>query len=160
MGPRKVGYFISGSSRLSGELGAYKVEGDQVFESPEKPFTTTDLMPAGALNSDVAMVPQNAERVEDNRVSDRQFIGGNHNFVGVADNWIKCLTPALVVDDTVTVFTSCLGVVPVALIQGCFVVRHSRISWVWKHRRSRSFLVHSQDQPVRTTDLFGARPTS
>jgi len=27
---------------------------------PEKPFTTTDLVPAGALNSDVAMVPQNA----------------------------------------------------------------------------------------------------
>jgi hypothetical protein len=34
-----------------------------------------------------------------------------------------------VVDDTVTVFTSCLGVVPVAVIQGCFVVRHSLISW-------------------------------
>jgi hypothetical protein len=43
-----------------GELGAYAVEGEQVFESPEKPFTTTDLVPAGALNSDVAMVPQNA----------------------------------------------------------------------------------------------------
>src|ERR1700676_826396 len=50
------------------------------------------------LNSDVAMAPQNAERVEDNRVSDRQFIGRNHNFVGVADNWITCLTPALVAD--------------------------------------------------------------
>jgi hypothetical protein len=129
MGLRRVGYFISESSRLSGELGEYAVEGEQVFESPEKPFTTTDLVPAGALNSDVAIVPQNAERVEDNGVSDRQFIGRNHNFVGVADNWIKCLTPALVVDDTVTVFTSCLGVVPVAVIQGCFVVRHSLISW-------------------------------
>ena len=60
MGPRRVGYFISGSSRLSGELGEYAVEGERVFESPEKPFTTTDLGPAGALNSDVAMVPQNA----------------------------------------------------------------------------------------------------
>jgi hypothetical protein len=60
MGPRRVGYFISGSSRLSGELGEYAVEGERVFESPEKPFTTTDLVPAGALNSDVAMVPQNA----------------------------------------------------------------------------------------------------
>jgi hypothetical protein len=139
MGPRRVGYFISGGSRLSGELGEYAVEEARVFESPEKPFTTTDIVPAGALNSDVAMVPQNAERVEDNRVSDRQFIGRNHNFVGVADNWIKCLTPALVVDDTVTVFTSCLGVVPVAVIQGCFVVRHSRISQVWKHRGSRNW---------------------
>ena len=60
MGPRRVGYFISGSSRLSGELGEYTVEGEWVFESPEKPFTTTDLAPAGALNSDVSMVPQNA----------------------------------------------------------------------------------------------------
>ena len=59
MGPRRLGYFISGSSRLSGELGEYAVEGERVFESPEKPFTTTDLVPAGALNSDVAMVPQN-----------------------------------------------------------------------------------------------------
>jgi hypothetical protein len=128
MGLRRVGYFISESSRFSGELGEYAVEGEQVFESPEKPFTTTDLVPAGALNSDVAMVPQNAERVEDNHVPDRQFLGRNHNFVGVADNWIKCLTPALVVDDAVTVFTSCLDVVPVAAIRGCFVVRHSLIS--------------------------------
>ena len=45
--------------------------GEQVFESSENPFMTTDLVPAGALNLDVAMVPQNAERVEDNRVSDR-----------------------------------------------------------------------------------------
>ena len=65
-----MGYFISGNSRYSGELGEHAV-GGQGFESPEKPFTTTDLVPAGALNSDVAMVPQNAERVEDNRVSDR-----------------------------------------------------------------------------------------
>jgi hypothetical protein len=128
MGPRRVGYFISGSSRLSGELEEYAVEGEKGFESPEKPFTITDLVPAGALNSAVAMIPQNAERVEDNRVSDRQFIGRNHNFVGVADNWIKCLTPALVVEDTVTVCTNCLGVVPVAVIQGCFFVRHSLIS--------------------------------
>jgi hypothetical protein len=55
-----VGYFISGSSRLSGEPGEYAVEGERGFESLEKPFTTTDLVPAGALNSDVAMVPQNA----------------------------------------------------------------------------------------------------
>jgi hypothetical protein len=60
MGPRRVGYFISGSSRLSGELEEYAVEGERVFESPEKPLTTTDFVPAGALNSDVAMVPQNA----------------------------------------------------------------------------------------------------
>jgi hypothetical protein len=60
MGPRRVGCFISGSSRLSGELGEYAVEEEQGFESPEKPFTTTDLVPAGALNSDVATVPQNA----------------------------------------------------------------------------------------------------
>ena len=60
MGPGRVGYFISGSSRLFGELGEYAVEGERVFESLEKSFTTTDLVPAGALNSDVAMVPQNA----------------------------------------------------------------------------------------------------
>jgi hypothetical protein len=60
MGPRRVGYFISRSSRLFGGLGVYAVEGERVFESPEKPFTTTDLVPARALNSDVAMVPQNA----------------------------------------------------------------------------------------------------
>ena len=48
MGPRRVGYFISGSSRLSDELGEYAVDGEQVFESPGKPFTTTDLVPAGA----------------------------------------------------------------------------------------------------------------
>jgi hypothetical protein len=59
MGTRRVGYFISGRSRLSGELVEY-FEGERVFESLEKPFTTTDLVPAGALNSDVAMVPQNA----------------------------------------------------------------------------------------------------
>jgi hypothetical protein len=35
MGPRKVGYFISGSSRVSGEPGEYAVEEEQVFESPE-----------------------------------------------------------------------------------------------------------------------------
>jgi hypothetical protein len=104
-GPRRMGYFISGSSRLSGELGEYAVEGEQVFESPEKPFTTTDLVQAVPLNSDVAMVPQNAERAEDNRVSDRQLIRRNYNVVGIADNRIKCLTPAFVVDHTVTVFT-------------------------------------------------------
>ena len=59
-GPRRMGYFISGSSRLSGELGEYVVEGERVFESPEKRFMTTDLVPAGELSSDVAMVPQNA----------------------------------------------------------------------------------------------------
>ena len=84
--PEEGGYFIRGGSRFSGELGEHAVEGEQGFESSEKPFTTTDLVPAGALNSDVAIVPLNAERVEDNRVSDRQFIGRNHNFVGVADN--------------------------------------------------------------------------
>ena len=51
MGPRRVGYFISGRSRLSGELGEYAVEEERVFESPEKPFTTTDLVPAGALSN-------------------------------------------------------------------------------------------------------------
>ena len=60
MGPRRVGYFISGSSRLSVELGEHAVEGERVFESPEKPFMTTDLVPAGELSSDVALVPQNA----------------------------------------------------------------------------------------------------
>jgi hypothetical protein len=60
MGPRRVGYFISGSSRLSGEPGESAVGGERVFESLQKPFTTTDLVPAGALNSDVAMVPHNA----------------------------------------------------------------------------------------------------
>ncbi len=60
MDPRRVGYFISGNSRLSGELEVHPVEGERVFESPEKPFTTADLVPAGTLNSDVAMVPQNA----------------------------------------------------------------------------------------------------
>jgi hypothetical protein len=60
MGPRRVGCLISGGSRHSGELGEHAVEGERVFESPEKPFTTTDLVPARALNSDVAMVPQNA----------------------------------------------------------------------------------------------------
>jgi hypothetical protein len=55
-----MGYFISGSSRLSGELGEYAVERERVFESPEKPFTTTALVLAGELSSDVAMVPQNA----------------------------------------------------------------------------------------------------
>jgi len=65
--------------------------------------------------------------VEDNRVSDRQFVSRDNNFAGVTNNWIKCLTPALVADDPLTVFTSCLDVVPVAVIQGCFVVRHSLI---------------------------------
>jgi len=60
MGPRRVGYFISGSSRLSGEVREYAIERERSFESPEKPFRTTDLVPAGALSSDVAMVPQNA----------------------------------------------------------------------------------------------------
>jgi hypothetical protein len=60
MGPRRIGYFISGSFRLSGEVGECAVEGERVFESFEKPFRTTDLAPAGALNSDAAMVPQNA----------------------------------------------------------------------------------------------------
>ena len=53
MGPRTVGYFISGRSRLYGELGEYAVEGERGFESPEKPFTTTVLVSAGALNSNV-----------------------------------------------------------------------------------------------------------
>jgi hypothetical protein len=34
MGPRKVD-ISTGSSRVSGELGEYAVEGEQVFESPE-----------------------------------------------------------------------------------------------------------------------------
>jgi hypothetical protein len=55
-----MGYFISGSSRLSGELGEYAVERERSFESPEKPFMTTGLVLAGELSSDVAMVPQNA----------------------------------------------------------------------------------------------------
>jgi hypothetical protein len=37
IGPRRVGYFISGSSRLSGELGEYAVEGERVFKSPRNP---------------------------------------------------------------------------------------------------------------------------
>ena len=37
MGPRRVGYFISGTFRLCGELEEYAVEGERVFESPEKP---------------------------------------------------------------------------------------------------------------------------
>jgi hypothetical protein len=80
------------------------------------------------LNSGVAMVPHDTERVEDNRVSDRQLIRRNYNFVGVADSRIKCLTPAFVMDHTVTVFTSCLRVVPVAVMQGYFVARHSLTS--------------------------------
>ena len=60
MGPRRVGYFISGSSRLSGELGEYAVERERGFESPEKPFMTTGLLLAGEFSLDVAMVPQNA----------------------------------------------------------------------------------------------------
>jgi hypothetical protein len=60
MAPRRVGYFISGSSRLSSELGEYAVEDRGFSNGPEQPFTTTDLVPAGALNSDVAMVPLNA----------------------------------------------------------------------------------------------------
>src|ERR1700731_2707834 len=36
-GPRRVGYFISGSSRLSGELGEYAVEEERVFELPRSP---------------------------------------------------------------------------------------------------------------------------
>jgi hypothetical protein len=47
MGPRRVGYFISGSSRLSGALGEYALAGESGFSNrPEKPFTTTDLVPA------------------------------------------------------------------------------------------------------------------
>jgi hypothetical protein len=38
--------FLEGS-RLFGELGEYAVKGERVFESPEKLFTTTDLVPAG-----------------------------------------------------------------------------------------------------------------
>jgi hypothetical protein len=60
MGPWRVGYFISRSSRLSGELGESQSRENGFSNRPEKPFTTTDLVPAGALNSDVAMVPQNA----------------------------------------------------------------------------------------------------
>ena len=55
-----MGYFVSGSSRLSGQLGEYAVERERGFESPEKPFMTTGLLLAGELSLDVAMVPQNA----------------------------------------------------------------------------------------------------
>ena len=70
----------------------------------EKVFTTTNLVSAGALNSDLAMVPQNSQRVEDNRVSDRQFVCRNNNFAGLGNDWIKCPTPALLADNTLTVF--------------------------------------------------------
>src|SRR6266478_2368462 len=85
-----------------------------------------------------------------NRVSDRQFVGRNNNFAGVANNWIKCLTPALVADDTLTVFTSCLSVVPVAVIQGWFVVGHNA--------SPGPLPVRPQDQPDKI--LVGARLTS
>jgi len=38
LGPRRMGYFISGSSRLYGEPGEYAVERERGFESPEKPL--------------------------------------------------------------------------------------------------------------------------
>ena len=94
--------------------------------------------------------PPNTQRVEDDRVSDGQCAGRNDDFASVADNRIKCGTPALVANDAITVFTSCLGVVPVAVIQGYFVVRHTLISW--------ALPVHPQDQPDKT--LVEARPTS
>ena len=56
--------------------------------------------------------------------------------------------------DTLTVLTSCLGVAPVAMIHGFFVVRHSLISWAWNllgleaSSGRAACLVRSQDQPV------------
>ena len=102
------------SLRNDGVRRVGKFSADGVLANPHD----NDLVPARALNSDVAMIPQNAWRVVDNRVSDRQFVGGDNNFVGVTNNWIKCLIPALVAGDTLTVFTSCLDVVRLAVIHG------------------------------------------
>lgn len=62
--------------------------------------------------------PLNTQRVEDDRVSDRQCAGRNNDFASVADNRIKCRTPALVANGAITVCTSCLGLVLVAVIRG------------------------------------------
>lgn len=60
MGPRRVGYFISGSSRLLANWESTQSRESGFSNRPEKPFTTTDLVPSGASNSDMATVPQNA----------------------------------------------------------------------------------------------------
>ena len=69
------------------------------------------LLPAGALNSTVATGPQNTERVKDSSVSDRQF-GGETTIL------------ALMADDALTVFTSCLCVVRVGVTRPDVAVRH------------------------------------
>jgi hypothetical protein len=48
MGPRRVGYFISGTSRFSGELREYAVERERVFESPESELMCSS---AGLINA-------------------------------------------------------------------------------------------------------------
>lgn len=70
------------------------------------------------------MAPQNAERVEHNGVSDCELVRIGNDLTGVVDNGIDRQTPGLVVEDSLTVLTGRLRVVPVAVIRDGFVVEH------------------------------------
>src|SRR5437660_264202 len=75
-------------SRLSGERNR-RVRGRARASFrivPRNCFTPTDLLTAGALNSGVQWSHRTSQRVEDNRVSDRQFVGRSDNFAGVAND--------------------------------------------------------------------------
>jgi hypothetical protein len=74
------------------------------------------------------MVPCNAQRVENNGVSDCQVVGIQDNLTGIVDNWIQRRTPALVADDPLAVLTSRLRVVLVAVIRDWLVVGHEFFS--------------------------------
>jgi len=91
---------------------------------------------SGILGARIA--PYNAERMENNGVSECQLVGIQDNLTGIVDNWIQRQTPALVVDDPLAVLTSRLRVVLVAVIRDWLVVGHEFFSSPIRVRKSHS----------------------
>ena len=92
--------------------------------------TILRLAGSGVLGARIA--PCNAQRVENNDVSDCQPVGIQDNLTGIVDNRIQRHTPAFVADDPLAVLTSRLRVVLVAVVRNWLVLGHEFCSWSTK----------------------------
>ena len=78
------------------------------------------------------MTPKNAQRVQDDRVFHRHFLGMDNNLVGVVNDRIYRQTPRLVTEDALALLTSRLRVVPIAVIRDWIVVEHNVPGHTWR----------------------------
>src|SRR5438270_1901519 len=102
------------------------------------------------------MTPKNTQRVQDDRVFPRHFLGIDNDFVGVVDRRIHRQAPALMSEDTVTLLTSRLCVVSVAVIRDWVILGHGFLvilgaQIVWLMQRSRALPNPTALTPYRAT---------